>query len=45
MSGITKFFGLAINTALVIVMIGIVVNYDPMRAAINHAVLMAIMNQ
>jgi hypothetical protein len=45
MSDVTKFFALALNTALVVVMIGIVVNYDPMRAAIDHAVLLAIMDE
>jgi hypothetical protein len=45
MSDVTKFFALALNTALAVVMIGMVVNYDPMRSAINHAVLLAIMDE
>ncbi len=45
MSDVTKFVALALNTALAVVVIGIVVNYDPMRAAIDHAVLLAIMDE
>jgi len=45
MSDVTKFFAIALNSALAIIVIGIVVNYDPMRAAIDHAVLVAIMSE
>jgi len=45
MSDVTKFFAIALNSALAIVVIGMVVNYDPMRAAIDHAVLVAIMSE
>lgn len=45
MSDVTKFLAVALNSALVVIAIGIVVNYDPMRAAIDHAVLVAIMSE
>lgn len=45
MSDVTKFFAIALNSALAIVIIGMVVNYDPMQAAIDHAVLVAIMSE
>ena len=45
MSAITRFVALAANTALFVIILGIVITYDPMKAAIDHAVLVAIMSE